>query len=161
MDPVGVCAADVEVDAAARVDMEAEVTPNDDREWHREVRPCTLSFVLVEDGNVDEFAPLVETVEPLSEADDALARIESEGEARPICRSSSHEPAEAAGDDPRPNIVIIGEDVNGATVRLPRARVELEPPSARCVVDKPVAQPLLGLQRRRRHQPGDASALLS
>ncbi len=146
MDPVGLGAADVEADAAAGVDVETEVAADDDRERHREVRPCTLPLVLVEDGDVDELAPLVEAVESLSEADDALARLEPEGEAQPIRHAAADKPADAAWDESRPNLVIIGDNAQGAAVRLPHAGVELEPPSMRGVVEKPVAQPLLRLR---------------
>ena len=135
-DAVGRAAADVEADAPAGVDVEAELAADDYRERHREIRAGALSLVLVEDGDVDEPAALVERVEPLAEADDALTVLDTKGEAKAERAATAGEQLDAT----RHETVVGADDVQRVVGRRPRAGVELEPARARPIGEEPVPQ---------------------
>src|SRR5207253_11241634 len=98
-DAVAIGAADVEPDAPRRRDVEAPAA-GDDRERHRQVRAGALLLVLLEHDRVRRAPALIERVEALAEADDALVRLETEGEADAMQRAAGRQPADALGHEP-------------------------------------------------------------
>ena len=93
-DAVAISAADVEPDAPRRRDVEAPAA-GDDRERHRQVRAGALLLVLLEHDRIRRAPALVERVEALAEADDALPGFEPEGEAEPVAEPAVAEPLDA------------------------------------------------------------------
>ena len=156
---LGVGAADVEADASPGVDVEAELASDDDRERHRKIRARSLALVLVEDREVDEAAPLVESVEALPEADDALAGLQPQCEPKPVRPAAGDEPLDAGGDEALARPLVVRHDPQIAAVGLP-ARARSPRTSASLVSGhEPVAQHLAGREWRELRAPRDATGL--